>query len=562
MLRSVTSTTRGRLSVGRWIALVAILMASLALVGLKPPPNRAVAQESNNTIAAKRSTNLVSYDTRHFSDNGGVVFAARPAELFASESLSGMAEQIQDLPYVVGMTEPLGLELKDIEQLLIGFDRPTALPTSAFIRSVKPIGELRLPGGTQTKLAGAEIWVSSSGDLCVWKPDESSVVLNSKRNIERWIQGREVGHKLTKTDVWTKLMEHPLMVIGEGSVLRNEMRDLPLGNGPAWMVTPLLAPILDEAEFLGAAISTDKDWRLIALAKSLDAKGTAIIQETSQAGVVLLKNSLREIERTLKSQPETPVLPSNSKSAMEVLLSVAIKLAEGATFQTEDSTVSMKTSIKSEEIPVTSIAQVFMRTRIATERVQSSNNLRQIGLAFHNFESAYRQFPHPTKSPDPSQKHPVSWRVMILPFIEQAELYQAYHFDEPWDGPNNIKLLSKMPAIYRHPKSKPDSTETNYAVFTGDEAIFQPAKSAMLASITDGTSNTILAVETTKGIPWTKPEDLDYESGKPLPLIGGFYEEGTNVAFADGSVRFLSKTLKDTLLRSFITARGGEIINE
>jgi prepilin-type processing-associated H-X9-DG protein len=151
--------------------------------------------------------------------------------------------------------------------------------------------------------------------------------------------------------------------------------------------------------------------------------------------------------------------------------------------------------------------------------------------------------------------------VMILPYIEQNELYQAYRFDEPWDGPNNSKLLAKMPRIYRHPDVAADSTESNYAILVGDETIFPPTKAPKIAEVTDGTSNTIMVVESKKSIPWTKPEDIEYAKDKPIPSMGGFSESGFNAAFADGSVRFLIKTFPETLLRAMVTARAGEIVS-
>jgi len=157
-------------------------------------------------------------------------------------------------------------------------------------------------------------------------------------------------------------------------------------------------------------------------------KVSAIIQETSQAGMVIMKNGLRELERTLKSQPQMPNTPSNSNRVMDVLLSAGTKLAEAAKVQTDEGMVSLTTSIPLSEVPISSIVSALMTTRKAADRMQSSNNLTQIALAFHLFESSNKKFPHSTKSPDPSHKHPVSWRVMILPFMEQKALYNAISF--------------------------------------------------------------------------------------------------------------------------------------
>ena len=565
MLRDVQLTPPGRTPVGKWAAMVAIMVASVALVGLKPPPNRAMAQDTAAKPSAQSRTSRVEYDLRYFSDEGGMLIAARPAELLASNSMSEIAKMIQELPMVSKVTESLGIKLQDVEQVLVAFEsleRMPPMPTSFCVRTLKPIGKLSdiVPGGRSFTLAGAEtLEVPPQGGTCLWKPDDRTLVFGSKSNVERWIQGRQVDRKLTESELWNRLKDRPLLVLSEGKLLENVRLPILRPNGAAPMlISSILSPILDEAGALGLAASMDKEWSFVAMAKSTDAKGASIIQETSQASIVLMKNGLRELERTLKSQTQTPSAPSDSKNAMEVLLSAGTKLAEAAKVQTDGGTVNVTTSIPMSEVPISSIVSALMATRKAADRSQSANNLKQIALAFHMFESANRKFPHSTKSPDPSHKHPVSWRVMILPFMEQKALYNLYRFDEPWDGPNNSKLLSMVPIQYRHPEAPAGSTNTPYLAITGEEAMFQPSKETLPSDVRDGLANTIMVVESKSTIPWTKPDDLAYASDKPLPVVGGFFDEGFHAAFGDGSVRFISKTIAESVLRALMTARGGE----
>ena len=98
-----------------------------------------------------------------------------------------------------------------------------------------------------------------------------------------------------------------------------------------------------------------------------------------------------------------------------------------------------------------SLAPAVASANSASRRAESVNNLKQIALAFHNYHSANNYFPTPVLYGGSNKSIPYSWRVAILPYIEQEPLYKQYNFDEPWDGPNNRKLLDKMPAVYSYP---------------------------------------------------------------------------------------------------------------
>ncbi len=200
----------------------------------------------------------------------------------------------------------------------------------------------------------------------------------------------------------------------------------------------------------------------------------------------------------------------------------------------------------------------------AAARRQCMTNLKQIGLAFHNYADANKHFP--ASANRDRGKFPYSWRVAILPYINEQELFNQYRFDEPWNSPNNSKLIDRMPAIYAYPTwsgGPSNRSQTSYFVLTGDSTIGGTEGGATIAEITDGTSNTILAVESSHQIPWTKPEDIQVAPKDPtslLPDLGGFTPEGFNVLFADGSVRFVKKSVKPDVLKALMTKNGGEVV--
>src|SRR5262249_18297703 len=146
----------------------------------------------------------------------------------------------------------------------------------------------------------------------------------------------------------------------------------------------------------------------------------------------------------------------------------------------------------------------------------------------------------------------LSWRVKILPFLEQNDLYREFRLDEPWDSEHNKKLIAKMPGIYAPVGIKTkEPGMTFYRVFTGKNTMFDGQKGLRLTDVLAGTSNTILAVEAGEAVPWTKPDELPY-SDKALPKLGGMFKDGLHILLADGSVRWVRPNLNERILRMAI----------
>jgi hypothetical protein len=207
----------------------------------------------------------------------------------------------------------------------------------------------------------------------------------------------------------------------------------------------------------------------------------------------------------------------------------------------------------------------IQKVRDAADRMTSQNNLKQIGLALHNYHSAMGTLP-PAVVRDKNGKALYSWRVLILPYLEQDVIYKNWKKDEPWDSPHNKPLSDVVLKVYTLPGNLDGvSNRTPYRVFIGKGAGFeelkgQPSKGIRLADITDGTSNTIAVVEATETVPWAKPEELDFVAGKALPPLGSPWRDGFSATFFDGSVRYILKTIKPQSLQAMITRNGEETI--
>lgn len=228
-------------------------------------------------------------------------------------------------------------------------------------------------------------------------------------------------------------------------------------------------------------------------------------------------------------------------------------LESRTTFPTVDVTVMAP-------VAVGFLLPAVQQARQAARRAQSQYNLVNIVLALHYFHEASGQFPA-AHSQSEDKEPLLSWRVHILPHIEQQELYDKFHLDEPWDSPHNLALLEFMPATFRGPNSKTPPDHTVYLGVTGENAALSlpkltgeasAASGNSLLDMRDGSSNTVVVLEVSDelAVPWTKPDADIKLDNFDSNLFYGQFPGGVNVARADGSVEFLG-FLTDDLWREF-----------
>lgn len=218
----------------------------------------------------------------------------------------------------------------------------------------------------------------------------------------------------------------------------------------------------------------------------------------------------------------------------------------------------------------------------STEEI-SKKNLSDLMLALHHYHDQHKHFPPAViMGKDGKGKVPHSWRVEILPHLGEQKLYDEYHFDEAWNSEHNQKLLDRIPAVFRSPLDRPDSYSTSYfalvtpglkpqsssgaAAGTGDASevlrydlgtVFSNPRGAQLLDIHDGTARTVALVESKRSVAWMQPEDISYSADQPVPLLGGWYVDGWNAAFADGTVKMISNQNTDAILRAIFTIGDG-----
>jgi hypothetical protein len=214
--------------------------------------------------------------------------------------------------------------------------------------------------------------------------------------------------------------------------------------------------------------------------------------------------------------------------------------------------------------------------REAARRMQCSNQMRQIVIAFDVYHDKYGHFP-PAYTVDEGGKPLHSWRVLILPYIEQNTLYEKIRKDEPWDSEYNKQFHSEVPSIFRcpsvprrdsgfqcrncHQKFIVLSGGCYYSVIVGEEAAFNGSQKRTLDNITSGTSNTIFLVERMTPVNWMDPtQEITYETAyKGINInatgIGSFHLGGVNVGFGDTTCHFINDDVDGRLLRTLLDRR-------
>ncbi|MDP6557555.1 MAG: DUF1559 domain-containing protein [Pirellulaceae bacterium] len=217
------------------------------------------------------------------------------------------------------------------------------------------------------------------------------------------------------------------------------------------------------------------------------------------------------------------------------------------------------------------VAFLFPALGIARNLAHSHNcdqNLTRIGLALQAYESEQGTLP-PAFIPGPDGKPMHSWRVLLLPYLDEHGLYGNYDFSQPWDSAHNQQLATRMPRVFACP-ADPDSLslgESNYMVVVGPATMFPGSTARTTGSIGDDTASTISVVEVPIfGHSWLAPEDLTVEkmqfaiNGGFGKEIGSYHEGGAHVLMADGDVRFLSDALPPDFIEGMTTVSGGELI--
>ncbi len=197
--------------------------------------------------------------------------------------------------------------------------------------------------------------------------------------------------------------------------------------------------------------------------------------------------------------------------------------------------------------------------REAAQRNASMNNMKQIMIAMQNHSDARGSLPAAGGGDGAGSK--LSWRVHILPYLEESGLYEQFHLDEPWDSEHNKQLIAQMPDVFSNPSGRLPPGETNYLAVTGPGTAFADGTTGpRFRDIVDGTANTIIVVEADaeQAVVWTKPEDWQFDLNNPTSGLGSLRRGGFLAGFADAHTAFVDNTTDPEVVKAMMTSAGRE----
>jgi prepilin-type processing-associated H-X9-DG protein len=207
-----------------------------------------------------------------------------------------------------------------------------------------------------------------------------------------------------------------------------------------------------------------------------------------------------------------------------------------------------------------------LAAREAARRAVCTDNLKRIGQAMHQYHDTYKCFPAAVLT-DEAGNPMRSWRIALLPFLENSTVCDQYDFNEPWDSPGNQVCDCVRPQAFACPSDiQAGPFDTSYVMIVGEgTAGGVPNEKLCMADIRDGVSCTIFAIEVTgSGIPWLEPRDITmdeaiaYIANPAAHKLPHAHPGGVNVLTFDGSVHFLASATDPEVLKALMTRNGGE----
>ncbi len=385
--------------------------------------------------------------------------------------------------------------------------------------------------------------IYSNGTTAMWFPDRKTVVAGPTLTVQQMISTKLSG----------KPSESPL--IGELQLAAdyNIVGDVKSQAG-------FVNLIVQENPMMGMVANI----KTVAAQMTVDGKvGNSLLEvnvtalDAAMAGglMAMFTIAINQGKMAMMQLPEPP----NGNASDKEMLTLMRQVVSSVTVTQNEDKVQLKVPTPSGFNRISELLKpALLSARAAAKETQQRNLFKMIGLAFHNYHDVHGKFPGAGRA-RPEVPVGLSWRVHLLPFLDEAVLYTQFHLDESWDSEHNKTLIEKMPEIFKSP-GVDETGKTSIHVLTGPGAPFADDACPALTQFTDGTSVTFLALMAgpDKAEIWTKPGGLDFDPENPIKALGNLTGESFIALLADGSVRTVNKNIDATTLRRLFQLADGE----
>jgi hypothetical protein len=512
--------------------------------------------ENSLPADAEEKTAALPADLAKIPSDGMLVLSSRVADSWGSEQLK-LAREKYKKEFEEGINDfrqRFGLSPEQVERLtMLMLDPPPGREVMLlFVRTVTPYDLAKIVAkvkNAKAKKYKDETLYVGDKDWTICPLDDRSLVFGELRDMHALID-----HRQPKTE--GNLAPALRLAAGKHTVVAGvNIKLLHDSIGNRLPDEAELQPFLPLFRALSATLHIDfaADSRAAAVLTFASDKDAEAAMKPAQTALVLLRAGLDRALAEVNKDKQTKDLVRTLQQFQGLLKAMRI--------EQKDAALHASLSVKLDSAAVSlALIEAVQKMREAANRAQTQNNLKQIALAMFNYADSMKgRFP-PQAIYNKDGKPLLSWRVMILPYIEQQALYQQFHLNEPWDSEHNKKLLAKMPKVYASPEDAKTVQEhtTHYQCFVGEGAFLEGKQGLRLpADFPDGMSNTIMVAVASKAVPWTKPEDIPFDPNKPLPKLGLPGASVFNVAMSDGSVRMVSHNIRPQTLRLAIIRNDG-----
>jgi type II secretory pathway pseudopilin PulG len=552
--------------------------------GQRPADARQVDQlpraGSNNDTTLLAAPDVGKFDLTYISPQAVVVAAFRPKQILTSPATSLMPVEVVS---AAGL-QYLGTDPVDIDQMTIFTELPAGGPPNygIVVKFARPFELTSIPERLRAHAQPGKIddrtYLESTQPALpsMYSPDDRTLVI--------------------APDLMLRRMLNPAPGAASGKLIER-LRDLPAGDdiylaSDVAAFRPLIAlsianapkipdevrpyvemPNLIECAELSINLTHDAVSQLIIHAND-EASADKLVAQAKTAGEMWQDKIIEQMRGEVAKNPamQGPIGDAYLKYLERIrhAQQPALWHLERAgsdislfNFRPGNSPQQQLVMVAVIGILVALLLPAIQAAREAARRTQSMNNMKQLMLALHVYYDAKKSFPAHAIC-DADGKPLLSWRVAILPYLEQQELYSQFHLDEPWDSPNNKPLVAKMPEVFDEPSYNIPPGKTPYLAVVGEQCGFDGTdKGLKFEQFTDGTSKTVMLVSANpdRAVEWTKPDDLLFDAKNPMAGLGAGPHPGIWLAaVADGSIRIITDDIDPQVVTAFCTRNGGEAV--